>query len=104
MAQVNIQPGVSSTIAGQPTAANTQNNMMNSQMSASKKQDKGKTIMSTEVPSLDNKKPEKTEDVKDKEAAPKKKSHWWVWLIIILVLLGAGVAAYFLILKDVFSF
>lgn len=100
MAQVSIQPEVSGSVGGQPVSK-LQNNAMNSQMPVSKKQEKGKTVMSTEISGTIDK---KSGDVKDKEENPKKKSHWWVWLIIILALIGAGVAAYFLILKDVISF
>lgn len=29
----------------------------------------------------------------------KKKSKWWIWLIIALVVIGAAVAAYFIFIK-----
>jgi hypothetical protein len=34
------------------------------------------------------------------EGVEKKPSRWWLWLIIILFILGGLAAVYFLILKD----
>lgn len=30
---------------------------------------------------------------------PPKKSKWWLWVLIAVVVIGAGIAAYFLFLK-----
>jgi len=35
------------------------------------------------------------------ETPEKKPSRWWLWLIIILFILGVGAAAYFFFLKDI---
>ena len=45
----------------------------------------------TEKPEIAQSHTEKTEQLNQ----PKKKSKWWLWLILVLVVLGAAVGIYF---------
>jgi hypothetical protein len=75
------------------------NNNMNV---SSKPQGKQRTIPSNALPSQinnsnSNKVPDGSKEVPGMMA--KKPSHWWLWLLIIVFVLGAAVAAYFFLLK-----
>lgn len=50
-----------------------------------------KKPMQTEKPESDQPHTEKTEQL----TQPKKKSKWWLWLILVLIVLGAAVGVYF---------
>ena len=105
MVSINVSPEIGESFGGQK---NNSTNSVNSGNSAMQNQNtknsvQEKTIMSTDLPSGIKKnsdvKNENSGDAKPEEI-PKKKSHWWVWLLIVLFLIGVGIAAYFLILKD----
>ncbi len=57
----------------------------------------------TRKPPLDvPKQPMQTQPVeKQVQPVPEKKSRWWLWLIIALAVIGAGVGAYFLWIRPV---
>ena len=50
-----------------------------------------KKPMQTEKPEITQPHTEKTEQL----TQPKKKSKWWLWLILVLIVLGAAVGVYF---------
>lgn len=50
-----------------------------------------KKPMQTEKPEIAQPHTEKTEQL----TQPKKKSKWWLWLILVLIVLGAAVGVYF---------
>lgn len=97
MVQVRVQPDVGETIQGQ----NVGSSSMNVPVLQGKKQT---MISSVDMPSQTNKPATDPNSpiVSNPSEMPVKKSHWWIWLIIILVLLGAGFAAYWFIFKKGF--
>lgn len=81
---IQVQPEVGETIQGK-VLGNTDSS-------------KSRTIMSTDLPSEINS--EKKESIAESgQETPKKKKHWWIWLLIIFILAGLGIGAYYLIFK-----
>lgn len=95
MVQVKVQPQVWETVQGQNV------NPINEKI-VSTRGGPPNVISSVELPSQAMTREKKEDNPslgKPEEMSLKRKSHWFVWFVVALVLIAAGVAAYYLIFK-----
>jgi hypothetical protein len=91
--EVNSSSNINESVQGQPVSQ-----IPNGMTQKNPNQKKQEVISSTDLPSEANLKEKK--EMPSEEGVEKKPSRWWLWLIIILFILGGLAAVYFLILKD----
>jgi hypothetical protein len=81
---IQVQPEVGETIRGKILNRAGSSNV--------------RTIMSTDLPSEINSEKKESDKLSGQEI-PEKKSHWWIWVLILFILAGLGIGAYYLIFR-----